>query len=91
MQKEDIMPRIPLDRLIPAWSDLSPARQAEILVQINQEWWMGYYSGMRAGIRQSADCIDPLNEPHDWTEYAKIRHEAAANIRKLISQDENAG
>lgn len=49
MKEEDLQPRIPLSELIPAWNDMKLARQALIEAQINQEWWRGYYSGLRAG------------------------------------------
>lgn len=49
MKEEDIQPRIPLDELIPAWKDLTLARQAQIEAQVNQEWWKGYYAGVHVG------------------------------------------
>lgn len=47
MKETEIRPRIPIEKLIPAWDDLSPERRAQIEIQINSEWWLGYYAGLQ--------------------------------------------
>lgn len=39
----------------------------------------------RKALERAAEKIEPRNDPSDWTEHAKVRAEAAAQIRALIA------
>jgi hypothetical protein len=41
----------------------------------------------REALEDAARRIEPRNEPDDWTEYARIRAEAAAAIRALSQKE----
>jgi hypothetical protein len=43
----------------------------------------------RAALEEAAAAIYPHNRSADWTEYAKIRAEAAASIRALATETNN--
>jgi hypothetical protein len=45
----------------------------------------------RAALEEAAKSIEPRNATDDWTEYARIRAEAAASIRALAASDRSEG
>jgi hypothetical protein len=45
----------------------------------------------RQALEWAAQRIEPRNAPDDWTEYAKVRAEAAREIRALIDPQSKEG
>lgn len=51
--------------------------------------WEGWQASYAAALEEAAALIMPSNPPDDWTEYAKIRAEAAEQIRALDRAEGN--
>jgi hypothetical protein len=47
--------------------------------------WAGWQAAEAAALERAAKLIEPTNPPDDWTEYARIKAECAAAIRKLAA------
>jgi hypothetical protein len=60
-----------------------PCDDAERLLQLSA--WESWKAGEAAALERAAQLIEPTNPPDDWTEYARIKAECAAAIRKLAA------